>query len=487
MPQNPLTLTRQSLYELVWSKPMSDLAKEFHMSDVGLAKRCRAVDVPIPYRGYWARKAAGQEPPKLPLPKYRTRMPPPTSEATVPVEPVKPIVRSGPEPEVRFGLPSADSATGLQGPTTTLTDAQAWQDRIAALAIKPATSIADTCVVVRRTAQHKKHPDRRSLQFARGEREGVIVDLQVTDAALNRALLLANQLVRTAEGLGWQLGSPPPPDEPEPHRTRWDPPAPPPKPAPPIARLLVEGEPIDFRIEERMREEPRVPTSAELAREKREYFYHAPRVQQVATGALRVVRIEDKRYWGPRRETWYDHRGRLVETQIPIILASFHELAVRLKAERLEAERERLLREEEERQEQDRQERREAHAKLIADLERQAGAWYRARFLRRYVYAARRALGGNRIDARFRDQSVDFLDWAASYVDQLDPLSGTSRNPDQLPEPDRYCRCDEDALKKTLLRLFGFDGRTPPKLTHQSQANGQENADEEAEDFEDDE
>jgi hypothetical protein len=27
-----------------------------------LAKRCRSVDVPIPYRGYWARKATGQDP-----------------------------------------------------------------------------------------------------------------------------------------------------------------------------------------------------------------------------------------------------------------------------------------------------------------------------------------------------------------------------------------------------------------------------------------
>jgi hypothetical protein len=66
------------------------------------------------------------------------------------------------------------------------------------------------------------------------------------------------------------------------------------------------------------------------------------------------------------------------------------------------------------------------------------------------------------------------------------PLSETASNPDQLPEPDRYYRSDEDALKKTLLRLFGFDGRIAPKLTQQSQANEQE-SDEETEDFEDDE
>jgi hypothetical protein len=59
MLQNHLTLTRQSLYDLVWAKPMSELAKDFGITDVGLAKRCRSVDVPIPYRGYWARVAAG--------------------------------------------------------------------------------------------------------------------------------------------------------------------------------------------------------------------------------------------------------------------------------------------------------------------------------------------------------------------------------------------------------------------------------------------
>jgi hypothetical protein len=59
MAQNPLTLTRQALYDLVWSKPMVEVAQDFNMSDRGLAKRCAAVDVPVPPRGYWARKAAG--------------------------------------------------------------------------------------------------------------------------------------------------------------------------------------------------------------------------------------------------------------------------------------------------------------------------------------------------------------------------------------------------------------------------------------------
>ncbi|HMN47396.1 MAG TPA: hypothetical protein PKE27_22665 [Povalibacter sp.] len=66
--ETPITLSREDLYELVWSKPMLELAKDFGISDVALAKRCRRLGIPVPGRGYWARIDAGQRPyrPKLP-------------------------------------------------------------------------------------------------------------------------------------------------------------------------------------------------------------------------------------------------------------------------------------------------------------------------------------------------------------------------------------------------------------------------------------
>jgi hypothetical protein len=61
--------TRQQLYELVWSGPITTLAKSLSLSDVGLAKACRRGDIPLPPRGYWARLAAGKHVirPTLPL------------------------------------------------------------------------------------------------------------------------------------------------------------------------------------------------------------------------------------------------------------------------------------------------------------------------------------------------------------------------------------------------------------------------------------
>ena len=65
------TLTRERLYALVWETPMSKLAPTFGLSDNGLAKICRANDIPYPPRGYWAKKEAGQHVAQTPLRKTK--------------------------------------------------------------------------------------------------------------------------------------------------------------------------------------------------------------------------------------------------------------------------------------------------------------------------------------------------------------------------------------------------------------------------------
>jgi hypothetical protein len=61
-------LTREQLYEKIWSVPCRILAKDFGISDVALAKACKRLGIPRPGLGYWARVAAGQTVTKTPLP-----------------------------------------------------------------------------------------------------------------------------------------------------------------------------------------------------------------------------------------------------------------------------------------------------------------------------------------------------------------------------------------------------------------------------------
>ena len=52
---HPIFIERWELYRQVWAKPMNQLAKEYGISDVALAKTCRKENIPLPGRGYWAK------------------------------------------------------------------------------------------------------------------------------------------------------------------------------------------------------------------------------------------------------------------------------------------------------------------------------------------------------------------------------------------------------------------------------------------------
>ena len=55
---------RERLYEEVWSEPTQKVAQKYGMSDVGLSKICRQLQIPKPPRGYWAKKQAGRPVPR---------------------------------------------------------------------------------------------------------------------------------------------------------------------------------------------------------------------------------------------------------------------------------------------------------------------------------------------------------------------------------------------------------------------------------------
>lgn len=64
-------LTREALYDLVWSEPMLKVAARFNVSSSYMARVCASLNVPRPERGYWAKMAVGKAPPKPGLPDPR--------------------------------------------------------------------------------------------------------------------------------------------------------------------------------------------------------------------------------------------------------------------------------------------------------------------------------------------------------------------------------------------------------------------------------
>jgi hypothetical protein len=64
-------ISREQLYQLVWSKPMIKVAAEFGVSGSYLARICTLLNVPRPERGYWAKLAVGKARLPEPLPEAR--------------------------------------------------------------------------------------------------------------------------------------------------------------------------------------------------------------------------------------------------------------------------------------------------------------------------------------------------------------------------------------------------------------------------------
>lgn len=63
-----MELTRKELYDLVWSEPMTTLCKRFGITDNGLRKHCKSMNIPTPPIGYWAKLQNGKTVDKIQLP-----------------------------------------------------------------------------------------------------------------------------------------------------------------------------------------------------------------------------------------------------------------------------------------------------------------------------------------------------------------------------------------------------------------------------------
>ena len=427
---DPLTLSREDLYELVWSKPMTELAKDFGLSDVALAKRCRKLGVPVPGRGYWARVAAGQAP-RQPAPKKRADDAVDYAALTfdTPAEETSP-------------MPPADGAAPhpIRTAIETLQATHTQDLRLASPAVK-------------RTALRLKRPWRKEISWNRGERNGPIISIDVSDACADRALRVSDEIIAGAASVGWDFKAPPKQEDSRARRYGYEIEQP---ETPVHGCLWVENEPLAFRIDERSRRLEHELTEDEKSRKRRGEYIYPPRWDYEATGELRLHLMHANSTYVLK--TWKDGSRLKLEQQVKAVLLALLDEALSIKAKR---EKERLDEIERRRQKElrwEQSQRRAANETLIHELEAQAGAWLRARFLRSYLRALRRALDKSGVEglvAKRQEETVDFLAWAQHYVDQLDPLCATPHDPDFESERPGYYSPTDKQVHETLDRLLG--------------------------------
>ncbi len=234
---------------------------------------------------------------------------------------------------------------------------------------------------------------------------------------------------------------------------------------PQFVDLEVDGKRIEVAINERFELRVLPPTAADLAEQKKyAYLGLERRTEKVWSGVLRLKRERPAYGYHVDAKSWRDSANHSLVSQIPKILADFRAVAARMHEVDEEHERELRAREEAARLQQELSARRADNSTLIEALERQAGAWARAQFLRCYLRAARRAVGSRAITVTLNDQPTDFLSWAEHYVNQLDPLHREPRDLDLQRERSSYYGSDEKFVEEELQRPSGHAWERSSKL-----------------------
>lgn len=358
-----VTFSREQLYERVWQTPMTRLAVEFGLSDNGLRKICKKLDVPCPPAGWWAKKTAGHNVKQTPLPAPRAGIP-------------KQTVVS-PTPPDTGGLREVIRAEA---------------ERIGAIAI-PERLARPHPVIAGWIEDHRS----RQMEARRKRREWPRVSWAVPDftEADRRRHRVLNALFRALEKHGAAIS--------EGDRRQ----------------LLVElcGEKIEFSCHEKSKQITR-PLTVE---EKRWETWNKSGVKKELepTGRFEF----QIRAWTdqPIRKLWLETERQSFETMIPQIAATFLVLGpVIAERARVRAEEARAW-EERQRQIELERRRREQDNKRWRRFLQIAGSWKSAELAREFIARLKQLdlPSSEPVDDR---SLAEWLDWAEAKADEVDPV-----------------------------------------------------------------
>lgn len=381
-------LTREALYEIVWAEPMHTLAPRYGISDVALKKHCKRMRVPTPWRGYWAKKAAGRTLKRTPLPKLPASVP--TSTMTV-----------------TFGRAVKPPANEVAEATGAVADQARFEKLIEnqlvvpELLTKPHPLVAASIQLIRKAnadGQHRLIPSGPKC-----------LTVSVSLGAADRAMLVYDTLLKALDQRGYAVDI-----LVKEHGAE--------------TRVRIGEEYVGVGIDERIDrvERPQDPKSKQL--------WHFKEYDYVPSGRL-SLRIQQT-YLKARR-TWSDGAKQRVEACLNDFIVGLVAAAEELKQQRLEREarhREYLSEQERERQVQERRQREEARIRALnADLV----AWRKSQAIRQYAAAMRAAAAAANLLEEDSDLSK-WLRWVESYADRLDPIGSEPTVPRDPAPPSRY-------------------------------------------------
>jgi hypothetical protein len=366
---------RNVLYEQVWADSMLTVAKSYGVSNVGLAKICRRLRVPIPWRGYWEKVRNGEQIKKPTLAPLRSG----EQEEYVVERYVKPTV--DPEHKAEFELAAARE--------------KAPEHRI----MVPPTLVQPHRLVVQAEKSLRKGRRDEYGRFSPGVVQRL--DIRVSRPWIDRALIITDSLLKALQARGFTVSV----GVGENASTCVD----------------VLGQPLDFWLEEQL-DCSRIPLSKKQEEEKKEHpwMYSRPEYRYDPNGRL-ALRIGQPNRSGGRR-TWADGAKQKLENCLNKFIGGLLQVAESELAYRQEDERWHREREERERREREEQQRQEEERKRSEQLLDQVDRWDRSRRIREYIADMRsNTLNPEKWNIA-KVPLVEWMEWALKYAEKIDPV-----------------------------------------------------------------
>lgn len=364
---------RETLYKEVWETPVTEVAKRYKVSDVAIHKVCKALEIPTPPAGYWAKLRAGKPVSVIPLPKSD----------------------------------KASQKTGIQTGVTRQSDAEKdalaflnEEDRSVIFAVASqillpdeearmhSKTIAHRKAVMEWKKQHK-NGDNRSWNRRNSESAPFLAD-SISDEALPRACRIIDALIKAMEPLGCSLTN--------------------------SLSFVVNGETVPLSFSESKDELKHIPTKEEnmqllkYEEERKRYSWASkPQIRKydhIFNGRLSLA--------VNGRKSFRDCKSYVLEGRLGDIMIELYEAAEEIKKAREAREEAERKRQEAERRKEEHRKRYNIEVDRTLALTSLAEDYDTACKIRRYIAVVE-------VSGTPDEKTTEWIEWAKAKADWYDP------------------------------------------------------------------
>ena len=375
MDSETVFLKREQLYKMVWSEPVSTVAHRYGLSDRGLGKICKRLEIPVPGRGYWQMKRKGL---LIPVP---------------PLRPAKKFNATGTYIH-RTSNPRTDGEQDHE--TCDLITVEKLPEH--KITVPPSLEAPHSLITITQRSLIGAKLDDRGLKQPRARG---CLDICVGQDSVDRAILIMDTLVKALESRGFDISGA--------------------KEPPFFTSVSVMGEVIKFTLNEDLKRTERKLTAAQIKEKEKHPWMYSTHEYDYSPNGILLLKIKNEDVMNTRR-IWSDGMRQRLEECLNSFVGGLIKAAIAIKHLRMERQQRELKWQEERRQREESERIRREEEEKMKVLDREVASWQRSQQIRSYIEAVKKWGIQKYGEIKPDSELHQWLTWATRQADRLDPL-----------------------------------------------------------------